>query len=199
MGRSFKPHYRNILAKRELAEFDLHQNFAPDLKDALLLIRQAWHAVTQTTIQNCFLHKGLLAGPRAPDDDLADPLDSLADTLRSNPSMQGFTADAVVDFDKGEPTGEHLSVTDIVELLSEEVVSPETENDTTSSSTPISFRTANQDIDSLISYFAQAQSDSTAEAAIPPLLSVKSILDKKAVVSPHQSDIRSFLSAPIQH
>jgi hypothetical protein len=60
--RCFKAHYRREFCSRaiELDNLGEHDIYEIDLLEAMILAREAWKSVENTTLKNCWKHTGIL-------------------------------------------------------------------------------------------------------------------------------------------
>ena len=107
--KNLKGHYRSKLATRLISELDsdsslqmkdLAKNIS--LLDAIYLLDEAWQAVKETTISNCYRHSGFHKNNSSGDD--FDPLQDIE--LPSNLSMEDLVLMVQVD-ESVETTGQY--------------------------------------------------------------------------------------------
>ncbi|KAH9364205.1 hypothetical protein HPB48_018533 [Haemaphysalis longicornis] len=60
--KNLKLHYRSRLLNRVLLCVDSDKRYAVDVLSAISILSDAWRAVTQDTIRNCFRHAGFMVG-----------------------------------------------------------------------------------------------------------------------------------------
>lgn len=162
--RAFKAHYRRQLVSHyiECVEQDTPQTV--DLRQALLMVRQGWRAVTAQTVRNCWRHTRILPvdviAPAPTDDDEEDniPLNELRTLLhRLDPESQ-VTANEYVDVDASVEVMEEMSDDHILQAILP--VEPSAQEDTYDGPvaeepipTPVTARDARQGLVAALHHF----------------------------------------------
>ncbi|KAH9379890.1 hypothetical protein HPB48_013794 [Haemaphysalis longicornis] len=69
--KNLKLHYRSSLLNRVLLGVDSDKSYGADVLSAISILSDAWRAVTQDTIRNCFWKTGFVVDCEDEDSDLA--------------------------------------------------------------------------------------------------------------------------------
>ena len=121
--RSFKCIYKNKLVESFLNSIELNGNYTlPDIKQAIYMVQSSWSSVSLDTIVNCWSHCRIFnnLNSRTVATDINLNLDTLNKNIkRLNLKDFAFCAEEYVELDNTIPTGEILSVEDIVAIVNE--------------------------------------------------------------------------------
>lgn len=203
-----KRHYKRDLSLTYMRKAEEDQPQTITIREAIKKIATAWDRVAPQTITNCFRHTGIMPPTPAACDDPAqsdDPEDdmSLADlqAIIRKLTPDGEAPVSAEDFltcDDEEPTGEVLSMEDILALTSAPVAEEEEEEeDVQQPPTDITLKEGHDMLLRLPALFEQTTEGREEEleqnrAFLKQLDSMLSIVKKRMHASAKQTEITAF-------
>ena len=114
--RSFKSNYRKLIAFKFIRQVEFGDTPSVDIKEAIKFTHESWDSVTQTTIQNCWRHTGIVSSEIISTQSDCNN-SSLEDILKSIPGCCYQSATEYINCDVHLETGEIINEDDIIEIL----------------------------------------------------------------------------------